>query len=105
MIQVGTDFSGVGAFEQALNRLGIEYKTIFSCDIDNYVRKTYIANYGKPDYYPFDVYDREIPKRSGNKYNSIKTNFYINDPVLYMPDSSLLEKIISLSNEKKELKF
>ena len=30
MIKVGSDFSGVGAFDQALRRLGIEYKTVFS---------------------------------------------------------------------------
>lgn len=62
MIQVGSDFSGVGAFEQALRRLGIQYRTQFSCDMDLYARETYKANYGEPKYYPFDVYDRKIPK-------------------------------------------
>lgn len=62
MIAVGSDFSGVGAFDQALRRLGIDYKTIFACDMDKYARETYIANYGEPMYYPLNVYDREIPK-------------------------------------------
>lgn len=62
MIKAGSDFSGVGAFDQALKRLGIDYKTVFSCDMDKYARQTYIANYGEPDYYPENVYDREIPK-------------------------------------------
>ena len=62
MIKVGSDFSGVGAFDQALMRLGINYKTIFSCDMDKFARQTYIENYGEPIYYPADVYDREIPK-------------------------------------------
>lgn len=62
MIKVGSDFSGVGAFDQALIRLGIEYKTVFACDMDKFARETYIHNYGKPDYYPENVYDREIPK-------------------------------------------
>ena len=68
MIKVGSDFSGVGAFDQALKRLGINYKTIFSCDMDKYARQTYIENYGEPDYYPADVYDREIPKESLDIY-------------------------------------
>tara|TARA_R100001530_G_scaffold70666_1_gene50080 strand:+ start:540 stop:1523 length:984 start_codon:yes stop_codon:yes gene_type:complete len=68
MIKVGSDFSGVGAFDQALIRLGIKYKTIFSCDMDKYARQTYIENYGEPDYYPADVYDREIPEQSLDIY-------------------------------------
>jgi len=61
-IKVGSDFSGVGAFDQALIRLGIDYETVFSCDMDKYARQTYIHNYGEPKYYPENVYDREIPK-------------------------------------------
>ena len=63
MINVGSDFSGVGAFNQALDKLGIDYKTVFACDWDKYARQTYIHNYGEPDYYPSDVYNREIPKK------------------------------------------
>ena len=62
MIKVGSDFSGVGAFDQALQRLGINYDTVFTCDMDKYARQTYIENYGEPKYYPENVYDREIPK-------------------------------------------
>lgn len=61
MIKVGSDFSGVGAFNQALKRLGIEYKEIFACDMDKYARQTFIHNYGEPEYYPTNVYDRAIP--------------------------------------------
>lgn len=61
MIEVGSDFSGVGAFDQALMRLGIDYQKVFACDWDKYARQTYIHNYGEPDYFPMDVYDREIP--------------------------------------------
>lgn len=61
MIKIGSDFSGVGAFNQALTRLGINYEEVFACDIDKYARKTFIHNYGEPKYYPEDVYDREIP--------------------------------------------
>lgn len=62
MIKTGSDFSGVGAFDQALMRLGITYQTVFACDMDKFARETYVYNYGEPDYYPENVYDREIPE-------------------------------------------
>ena len=68
MIKVGSDFSGVGAFNQALNRLGIQYKEVFACDMDKYARQTFIHNYGEPEYYPTNVYEREIPKDSLDIY-------------------------------------
>lgn len=61
-INVGSDFSGVGAFEQALNRVGVPYNNIFACEMDKYARDTYILNYGEPRYYPDNVYNRKIPK-------------------------------------------
>jgi DNA (cytosine-5)-methyltransferase 1 len=68
MINVGSDFSGVGAFNQALQRLGINYNEVFACDMDKYARKTFIHNYGQPGYYPENVYNREIPKKSLDIY-------------------------------------
>tara|TARA_R100000900_G_scaffold137570_1_gene116017 strand:- start:473 stop:1576 length:1104 start_codon:yes stop_codon:yes gene_type:complete len=67
-INVGSDFSGVGAFDQALIRLKIKYNTVFACDMDKYARQTYIENYGEPKNYPNDVYKREIPKKSLDIY-------------------------------------
>ena len=67
-MKVGSDFSGVGAFDQALRRLNFNYKTIFACDMDKYARQTYIENYGEPDYFPKNVYDREIPEESLDIY-------------------------------------
>ena len=67
-IKVGSDFSGVGAFNQALNRLGINYEEIFACEMDKYARNTFILNYGEPQYYPTDVYEREIPTESLDVY-------------------------------------
>lgn len=61
MIKVGSDFSGIGAFNQALIRLGIDYKEMFACDMDKFARQTFIHNYGEPEYYPTNVYDRAIP--------------------------------------------
>lgn len=68
MIKTGSDFSGVGAFDQALERLGINQDKQFACDMDKYARQTYILNFGEPKYYPENVYDREIPKESLDIY-------------------------------------
>jgi DNA (cytosine-5)-methyltransferase 1 len=68
MIKVGSDFSGVGAFNQALMRLDIDYDEIFACDINKYARETFIHNYGEPKYYPKNVYEREIPTESLDIY-------------------------------------
>lgn len=68
MIKVGSDFSGVGAFNQALMRLGIEFEEVFACDMDKYARLTFIHNYGEPAYYPTNVYEREIPTESLDIY-------------------------------------
>jgi DNA (cytosine-5)-methyltransferase 1 len=68
MLKVGSDFSGVGAFNQALMRLGVDYKEIFACDMDKYARQTFIQNYGEPEYFPENVYDREIPSESLDIY-------------------------------------
>jgi DNA (cytosine-5)-methyltransferase 1 len=68
MLRIGSDFSGVGAFNQALIRLGVEYKEVFACDMDKFARDTFIHNYGEPEYYPTNVYDREIPSESLDIY-------------------------------------
>jgi DNA (cytosine-5)-methyltransferase 1 len=67
-MKAGSDFSGVGAFDQALKRLGVNYETVFACDMDKYARDTFIHNYGEPKYYPTNVYDREIPTESLDIY-------------------------------------
>jgi DNA (cytosine-5)-methyltransferase 1 len=89
-IKIGSDFSGVGSFNQALIRLGIEYDELFACDMDKYARKTFCLNYGTTNdvllskidtlgkttispkdysfYFPKDVYEREIPKESLDIY-------------------------------------
>jgi len=67
-IKIGSDFSGVGAFNQALKRLGINYEEVFACDMDKYARQTFILNHGHPLYFPSNVYDREITKESLDIY-------------------------------------
>ena len=51
MLTIGTDFSGIGAPEQALKKLGIEYKSVFACDIDKYAKQSFLANYNTDNWY------------------------------------------------------
>ena len=67
-IRTGSDFSGVGSFDQALIKLGLDQEKIFACDMDKYARKSYILNYGEPKYFPKNVYNREIPKEPIDLY-------------------------------------
>lgn len=71
-IKTGSDFSGVGAFDYAIERVakrkGFIHERIFACDWDKYARITYSHNHGEPKYYPKDVYEREIPKESLDIY-------------------------------------
>lgn len=68
MLEIGTDFSGVGAFEQALKNKNIQHKTVFACDSDKFARTTYLANNPPPEDYPEDVYERKIPEKSLDIY-------------------------------------
>ena len=71
-IKTGSDFSGVGAFDYAIERVakqkGFNHERVYACDWDKYARITYSHNHGEPEYYPKDVYDREIPKESLDIY-------------------------------------
>lgn len=69
-IKVGSQFSGVGAFEQSLIRLGINFKNVYAADCDKYARQTYLINFEEPEYYVKDVYDTPI-KELTNKYGSL----------------------------------
>lgn len=40
-MKLGTDFSGIGAPEMALKYLGIDFKSVFACEIDKYARQTF----------------------------------------------------------------
>ena len=61
MLTIGTDFSGIGAPEQALKKLGIEYKSVFACDIDKYAKQSFLANYNTDNWYD------DITKRDHSK--------------------------------------
>ena len=61
MLKIGTDFSGIGAPEQALKKLGIKYKSVFACDIDKHAKKSFLANYTTDNFYD------DITKRDHSK--------------------------------------
>lgn len=44
-IRLATVFSGIGAVEQAFQRLNLNHSLLFAGDIDNHVKKSYFANY------------------------------------------------------------
>lgn len=66
--KIGSDFSGVGAFNMALKRLNTPYEEVFACDMDKYARRTFILNHGQPNYFPENVYNRDIPENSLDIY-------------------------------------
>ena len=45
VIHVSTVFSGIGAVEHALKRMGVMHDIVFACDNDAFVKKSYFANY------------------------------------------------------------
>lgn len=45
-ITIGSDFSGVGAFNQSLKRLGVPFEEVFACDMDKFARQTFCLNNG-----------------------------------------------------------
>jgi DNA (cytosine-5)-methyltransferase 1 len=64
VLKVGTLFSGIGAFEHALDRLKINHKIVFACDIDAYVKKSYFANYNIDE----DSWYTDVTQLNAKKY-------------------------------------
>ncbi|TQR54098.1 DNA cytosine methyltransferase [Campylobacter troglodytis] len=44
-VKLATAFSGIGAIEHAFKRLNIPHEIIFACDINKFVKESYLANY------------------------------------------------------------
>jgi DNA (cytosine-5)-methyltransferase 1 len=49
MLKLATVFSGIGAIEHALKRMGIIYELVFACDNDRFVKESFYANYDVDD--------------------------------------------------------
>lgn len=63
-LKIGTLFSGIGAFEQAVKRSKINHKIVFANDIDKYCKQSYDANY------KYMVWYDDIVKMQGSKYKN-----------------------------------
>lgn len=65
-LNVATVFSGIGAFEHALDRMNIPHRVIFACDIDKFCKQTYFAN--------FDIFEQNwyenINSIDGDRYKN-----------------------------------
>lgn len=59
-LKVGGQFSGVGAFDQALKDLNVPFVNVYQAEWDKYARTTYLANHGEPEFYVEDVHDTPI---------------------------------------------
>lgn len=63
-LRVATVFSGIGAFEHALNRMNIDHEIVFACDIDDFCKSTYFANFEITE----DRWYKDIFDIDGSKY-------------------------------------
>ena len=45
-IKITSLFSGIGAFEQALTNIGVDYDVVNFCEIDKYAIKSYCELHG-----------------------------------------------------------
>ncbi len=63
-IRIGTMFSGIGAIEYALKRLNLNTEIQFACDIDDFVKQSYFANFeiGASNWY------KDVCEINGKKY-------------------------------------
>ena len=63
-VRVGTAFSGIGAPETALEKLGVKHDIIFACDNNKSAKKSYLANYSVKDWWD-DVKTLDAKKYKG----------------------------------------
>ena len=75
-LKIGTDFSGIGAPEQALKNLGYDFENVFFCEIDKHAARSYQAIHESKKYYeditkrdhaevePLDLYVAGFPCQS-----------------------------------------
>lgn len=65
-IRIATLFSGIGAVEQAFERMKLKYKIIFACDNNKFVKDSYFANYNISE----DNWHSDILELDGKKYTN-----------------------------------
>ena len=50
-MKLGTDFSGIGSPEMALKYLGIDFESVFACEIDKYARQSFVQLHKPKTFY------------------------------------------------------
>lgn len=65
-IRVGSLFTGIGAFEQALKKIKIKQDVVFASDIDKFAKESYFKNYKIKEANWFD----DVGKIDGRQYNN-----------------------------------
>lgn len=64
-MKIGTDFSGIGAPEMALKYLGIDFESVFACEIDKYARKSFEQLHAPQTFY------NDITKRNHSEVEQL----------------------------------
>lgn len=65
-IRLATSFSGIGAIEYAIRRLGLKSKIVFAGDIDANCKKSYFANYDiKEEHWHTDIHEFDATSYKG----------------------------------------
>ena len=101
--RVGSLFSGIGGFEQALKLLRVKHEVAFACDHDKFVKQSYLANHGKK-MNPEDWYDDVIDfaKNHADKYNN-KVDLLVGGPPCQ--SFSIIGKHGGLNDDRGNLVF
>ena len=58
-LKIGTDFSGIGAPEQAIKNLGYDFEMVFACEIDKHAARSYQEIHPEPP----EIFYVDITKR------------------------------------------
>lgn len=96
-LQVATVFSGIGAPEQALKKMGVDYNIVFACDNDEIeLKQTYdeiIDNFKKTNFDDINKYVDELYS-STKKKKYVKESYFANydiDNEKWYPDIRFLD--------------
>lgn len=81
MLKVATVFSGIGAFEQALKRMGISHEILFACDNgERYLdldKDEIISNFDASNFNNIEEYIKQLYDGTG-KENNVKKSYFAN---------------------------
>ncbi len=102
-LRVGSLFSGIGGFEQALKLLRVRQDIVFACDSDQHVKSSYLANHGerlnKEGWFD-DV--KDFAKNHANRYKN-KVDLLVGGPPCQ--SFSIIGKHGGLNDDRGNLVF